>query len=125
MELTYGIKKSFNYENNVHYKIIENDIFGVSERLKEIDPNLYLVYNGLQDCYEIHDITQISTTYALTFDELNGEIIDILRKVKTRNTIEYSRSQSFLSKRYGEHQEEKLKQDRTNLVSSEDLIIRT
>lgn len=125
MNNTYGIRRSFNLENNFHFQVIENDVFDVSKRLKEIDKNLYLVFNRLHECYEVHDITQPTTSFTISFDDLNSEILDILNKIKARRTLNYSKEQRSNRRRYEDQRFEQMQDDKMDLVNLEMLLKRT
>lgn len=118
MNITYQIRRTFNLENNIHFRIIEDDFKGIAKKIKQIDKNLYLVLNKLHNCFEIHDITQNITTYALTFDNLDSSIIDIIKKVKMRDTISIVQEQSYFKKRFEEQSENQMHSNYSLIANS-------
>ena len=65
---------------------IKNDVYFISERLKEVDFNYFILYNTKKRKYEIHHKAQ-SDTYCLTvpFDELDARTIDFVNQTRVEN----------------------------------------
>lgn len=83
---------------------LKHDVFNISKRIKEIDKDYYVVYNTQSLKFEIHNNSQIGSSYCLTlpFNELDeraiwyvcqtkSENIDkILEKIDSENSIKES-----------------------------------
>ncbi len=63
---------------------IENDTFFVSDRIKEIESNYFIVYDTQKQKYEVHYKGQEPDTYCLTlpFDELDSRTVDYVFKTQ-------------------------------------------
>lgn len=67
------------------YKIKE-DLFNISNRIKQIDNNYFLVYNTLRKKFEVH-YKRDKYTYELTipYNELDARAVDFVRKTRVHN----------------------------------------
>ena len=65
---------------------IKNDVYYISQRLKEIDFKYFILYNTKKKKYEIHHSGQ-SDTYCLTvpFDELDSRTIHFVNQTRVEN----------------------------------------
>lgn len=56
-----------------HLKPIFQSVYGIPERLKEYDPNFFLVFNTRTQKYEIHSLENPFSTFCLTlpYDQLD------------------------------------------------------
>ena len=65
---------------------ITNDVLFVTDRLKEIDFNYFIVYNLKRKVYEVHHKGQ-KDTYVLTvpFSELDERTVDFVNKTRVEN----------------------------------------
>lgn len=61
--------------------LLYSDPLYIIERLKEIDPNYFVVYNFDKSVYEVHNKGQSGSTYALTlpYNCLDERAIDLVR----------------------------------------------
>ena len=66
---------------------INSDTLFITDRLKEIDENYYVVFNTIKNKYELHNSAQIGCTYCLTNinQGLDERLIDLARKTKREN----------------------------------------
>ena len=57
--------------------IIENDVYGIVERVKEIDDSYYIVFNLPEKRYELHSSEQGRSTFCLAFpyEELDERVV--------------------------------------------------
>lgn len=46
---------------------VEDDVFDIIKRIKEIDKDYFVVFNKEKSKFELHHSTQPLTTYCLTF----------------------------------------------------------
>jgi hypothetical protein len=62
---------------------VEDNVFDIPRRLKEIDSGYFVMFNPDNQKYELHNEFQ-DTTYCLTFpyDELDGRALDYARETR-------------------------------------------
>ena len=65
---------------------IENDVFEITERIKEIDEGYYIVFDTKKQAYELHNLEQ-PNSYCLTvpYADLDTRLIDLLLYTNIRN----------------------------------------
>ena len=65
---------------------IESDVFGIVDRIKEIDEEYFIVFNTVKNKYELHNSGQLDS-YCLTipYDCLDAKIIDLIHFSKVEN----------------------------------------
>ena len=68
------------------YKVIENDLFDISNRIKAIDKKYYVVYNITRKKFEVH-YKRSSNTYELTipYDALDARAVWFVLKTRMQN----------------------------------------
>ena len=68
------------------YEIL-NDVFFISDRIKEIDENYKIYFNSEKNKFEIHNIGQIGDSYCLTvpFQYLDFRTVDLVKKTLSIN----------------------------------------
>ena len=65
---------------------IENDLFDIVKRIKEIDDGYFVEYNSQKDCYEIHNSKQLNTyCLSIPFDSFDGRVINVVLSSLVRN----------------------------------------
>ena len=66
-------------------KILNSDVYNISNRVKEIDKYYYVVLNTSTGKYEIHNSSQIGSTYCLTlpYNELDERTLNYIHKTKS------------------------------------------
>jgi hypothetical protein len=66
---------------------IFTNVYFIPERLKEIDPNYFVLRDLERDAFEIHNSGQRDNTYCLTlpFSELDARALELIRKTQTKN----------------------------------------
>ena len=66
---------------------IERDVYNISKRVMYIDKDYYVVYNTSTSKFEIHNNSQIGSTYCLTlpFNELDTRTLDYIYQTKSEN----------------------------------------
>lgn len=65
--------------------LIEEDVFEISKRLKEIDDGYFLVYDTKKSMYEVHNKYQ-SNTYCLSISgNLDSNVIDVVLRTNILN----------------------------------------
>ena len=58
---------------------IEENVFDILERIKEIDEGYFVLFDTSKNCYELHNANQ-PTTYCLTipYDTLDSRVIELI-----------------------------------------------
>lgn len=73
-------------------KLITNDTFYISERIRGIDDNYRLYFNNQSKKIEVHNLSQNINTYCLTnpFEVLDYRLIDYVLKTHIKNAEKVS-----------------------------------
>lgn len=66
---------------------INTDTYFISERVKEIDKNYFLVFNTKSKKYEVHNKGQADNTFCvgLPFMAIDERVIDLVQKTRVEN----------------------------------------
>ena len=66
---------------------IQNDVYFVLNRIKEIDKNYRIFYNTTKKHFEIHNSKQKGDSYCLTvpFNVLDERVVNLVRKSRVEN----------------------------------------
>ncbi len=69
---------------------IENDVCNISKRIKNIDRNYYVVFNTSKNRFEVHNSSQIDSSYCLSlpFTQLDERTLFYVRKTQSSNIDE-------------------------------------
>lgn len=69
------------------YYLIENDVYFISQRIKEIDKSYFIVFNCEKNKFEVHALGQMGGTYCFTlpFDMLDARTLDYTLKTRSQN----------------------------------------
>lgn len=65
--------------------LIKKDLFNISQRLKSIDKNYYILFNKLTKKFEVHYGQKSSLQLVLPFKNLDKRTIDLVLKTKVEN----------------------------------------
>lgn len=67
--------------------VIEDDVFDIVKRIKEIDSDYFVVFNKQKLLFELHHASQPLTSYCLTFpfEHLDVRAVDFVQKTKRQN----------------------------------------
>lgn len=67
--------------------LLENDPYYISSRIKEVDENYFIVFSKRRNCFELHNSSQLFSTFALTipYPELDERTIFLARKSRKEN----------------------------------------
>ena len=67
--------------------VINSDLFGIGERLREIDPDYFVAYNGGLCRFEVHHRRQRGNTLALVvpYLSLDARTVALARKTRREN----------------------------------------
>ena len=74
--------------NLPYYKVlIEDNIYDIPQRLKEYDASFFVVFNFMNDKYEVHSKDNLFGTYCLTvpYKELDERTLWLVIKNDTKN----------------------------------------
>ena len=63
---------------------IENDVYFISQRLREIDKNYFLMYNTKTKKFEVHNENQTGSTFCLTLPFASLDARSLQRVLRTR-----------------------------------------
>lgn len=68
------------------YQIIKSDLFNISNRIKQIDPKYFVVFNKKRKKFEVH-YKRLKNTYELTipYDSLDSRAVDFVQKTRIEN----------------------------------------
>ena len=68
------------------FKLVKNDLFNISNRLKSIDKKYFVVYNTSKHRYEVH-YNRAKNTYELTipYKNLDARTINLVFSTKLEN----------------------------------------
>ncbi len=69
---------------------INNDIYFINSRIKEIDKNYQIYFNTAKKSFEIHNREQIGGSYCLTvpYSLLDARTIEYVRETRVENRKE-------------------------------------
>lgn len=93
------------------YKLIENDVFNIANRIRKYDKDLVLFFNPYRGAYEVHTSFYITTsrpTYCVSSDSLDYSLILKLKRADNRTEYGFREKLDDIEKSYD--QEEKSKQ---------------
>lgn len=96
--------------------LLENDPYYISSRLREIDENYFIVYLPREKKFELHNSSQLFSTFALTipYDQLDERTIFLARKTRKENADKLIREMdeynSKLEKRMNDRSIEQIKE---------------
>ena len=96
-----------------HLKVINDDLFGIARRLKEIDDGYFLVYNCLLGRYEVHSNKNIGDTLSLVcpYDRVDVRLLSLVRKTKRENAKEIFKSIEEHNEKIEKNEEKKKIED--------------
>lgn len=68
--------------NKKHLKLITSSAYDIPRRLREIDSNLFVVFNVISQRYEIHSLANKGNSFSLNvpFKELDARLENFIRK---------------------------------------------
>ena len=67
--------------------IINHDVYEISKRIKDIDRFYFIVYDTSKSCYEIHNSSQLGSSYCVTipYKELDERALKYVRETSSAN----------------------------------------
>ena len=67
-----------------YLKIIKDDLFGIANRLKEIDDKYFVVYNTKVNRYEVHNGRNVGDTLSVVcpYDELDARMLRLVKRTR-------------------------------------------
>lgn len=51
------------------HRLVRNDVYNISERIKDIEPDYFILKNTVNGRYEVHSTANIGDTYCFTVQE--------------------------------------------------------
>jgi len=69
-----------------HLRPVFSNVCFIPERLRQVDPNLFVVLNTITQRFEVHSLANIGNTFSLLvpFSELDGRIEEHVKKFDLR-----------------------------------------
>ena len=69
---------------------ILHDMFNISKRIRNIDRNYYVVFNISKQKFEVHNSSQIGSSYCVTipYEKLDERTLKFVLKTKSANIDE-------------------------------------
>ncbi len=67
-----------------NYLLIDNDVYFISQRIKEIDKRYFILFNMSKNKYEIHSLGQMGGSYCFTLPYKHLDERAIFYTLKTR-----------------------------------------
>lgn len=66
---------------------IRHDVYEISKRIKDIDRYYFIVYDTSKSCFEIHNSSQVDSTYCLTlpYKFLDERTLNYVRETSSAN----------------------------------------
>lgn len=94
-------------------KIITNDVFGIADRLKEIDERYTLVYNADLNRYEVHSSENRGNTLSVIcpYDRVDARLLMLVRKTRRENASNLIREMEEANARLEKSEEKKKIED--------------
>jgi hypothetical protein len=71
--------------NTMTHRIIDDDLYSISKRIRKIDPEYFILLNRISGKYEVHHMGQPpGETYCLTvpYDELDERTLKLVRETR-------------------------------------------
>ncbi len=67
--------------------VIRHDVYEISKRIKDIDRFYFIVYDTSKSCYEIHNSSQLDSTYCLSvpYKDLDERTLKYVRETSSAN----------------------------------------
>ncbi len=67
--------------------VIRHDVYEIAKRIKDIDRYYFIVYDTSKSCYEIHNSSQIDSTYCLSvpYQNLDDRTLKYVRETSSAN----------------------------------------
>ncbi|MES0334796.1 MAG: hypothetical protein SFH39_00340 [Candidatus Magnetobacterium sp. LHC-1] len=91
IEITHDSKVDIyrgRYINIEKYKVVETSVYNIPERLKEIDPSYFVMFNRFTGNYEVHSTANKGrNTYCLSvpYAELDCRTLDLVNRTRIAN----------------------------------------
>jgi len=69
---------------------IMHDVYDIAKRIKYIDRDYYIMFDTSKQKFEIHNSSQVGSTYCLTlpYDELDERVLNYVLKTQSANIDE-------------------------------------
>ena len=93
--------------------LVESDVYGIADRLKEIDKGYFVVFNPNNQRYQLHHSEQPDSSYCLTFpyEGLDDRAVEHTRRTSV------TRAKTIFAEMKAHN--EKLERDNNNKVADE------
>lgn len=93
------------------YIEVKNDLFDIANRIKQIDPKYFVVFNIVTKKFEVH-YKRAKNTYELTlpYDALDARAVDFVQKTKVENSKKIFEEMELQNQKLAESIQSKTKQ---------------
>lgn len=79
-ELTYLINRGDIIQGSI---LVDSNVFNIPERIRDIDPDYFVIFNPKTQKYELHHRKQdVSFCVEFPFDELDGRAVEYVNETK-------------------------------------------
>lgn len=70
-----------------HLVVVDKDVLGITDRIKEIDKEYFLVFNALDNRFEVHhaDAKPYTRCLTLPYERLDARAIDYVNSTRVEN----------------------------------------
>lgn len=99
-----------------YLKLIENDLFGIANRLKEIDDKYFVVYNTKLNRYEVHSGRNVGDTLSVVcpYDELDARTLRLVKRTRVERAGSLLKEMEANNKKLEEREAEKVMENAAN-----------
>lgn len=72
-----------------HLELVKRDVLRISERIRKIDTEYFIVFNHRSKKYEVHNSSNIGNTYCFTvpYEELDDRTLEYCRETLVENDV--------------------------------------
>lgn len=105
---------------------IENDVYDIANRIKQLDRNYEIYFNTSKNQYEVHNTAQIDGTYCLsvpysildertlklTRETTSANMDLILNQINNNNQIKENAEMRSILNKFNDHLEQEIKENR-------------
>ncbi len=102
---------------------VSHDVYNIANRIKKIDRDYYVVLDTIKRKYEIHNSSQLGSSYCLTlpYDDLDaraldyifmtrvGNIDELIDRIDRENVLHEKSAQNDAVSKIGEYLEEEMR----------------
>lgn len=93
------------------FEVIENDLYGIAERITKVEPHYFIVRNRNSGTYEVHSADNKVGTYCFTvpYDSLDARTLEYCKQTLVANTDRLLREMEEKNKKIDEARQRSFK----------------